>query len=100
MLKTYRLYGCNVGERSVRNKEMLCFFDTTLHEASFVLIIVQLCAARKDLDNLQLAQNRAARLALHCQMADINTMHASFSWLRVEESLKTSLLFIRNINVL
>ena len=32
-------------------------------------------AAKKDLEKLQLAQNRAARLALHCnQRANINTM--------------------------
>ena len=56
-------------------------------------------AAKKDLVKLQLAQNRAARLALHCnQRANINTMHASLSWLRVEERLTASLLvFIRNI---
>ena len=42
-------------------------------------------AARKDIVRLQLAQNRVARLALHCnQRADINTTHASLSWLRVE----------------
>ena len=50
----------------------------------------------------QLAQNRAARFALNCnQRADINTMQASLSWLRVEERLTASLLiFIRNMNVL
>jgi hypothetical protein len=48
-------------------------------------------AARRDyyyyyLVKLQLDQNRAACLALHCnQRADINTMHASLSWLRVED---------------
>jgi hypothetical protein len=26
--------GCKDGERSARNKEMLCFFDTTTHKAS------------------------------------------------------------------
>jgi hypothetical protein len=31
---TYRFNGCKDGERSVRNKEMFCFFDTTLHKAS------------------------------------------------------------------
>ena len=41
--------------------------------------------AKKDLVKLQLAQNRAARLALHYnQRADINTTYASHSWLRVE----------------
>jgi hypothetical protein len=58
-------------------------------------------AAKKYLVKLQLAQNRAARLALHCnQRANINTMHASLSWLRVEERLTASPIFIRNINVL
>ena len=38
-------------------------------------------AARKDLVKLQLAQNRATHLELHCnQRADINTMHASLTW--------------------
>ncbi|XP_045546557.1 uncharacterized protein isoform X1 [Salmo salar] len=64
--------------------------------------VVWSSAARKDLVKLQLAQNRAARFALNCnQRADINTMHASLSWLRVEERLTASLLiFIRNMNVL
>jgi hypothetical protein len=55
-------------------------------------------AARKYQVKLQLAQNRAAHLSLHCnQRADINTMHGSLSWLRVEERLTaTILLFIRN----
>ena len=45
--------------------------------------VVWFSAARKDLVKLQLAQNRAARFALHCNhRADINTMHASLSWLR------------------
>ena len=58
-------------------------------------------AAKKDLVKLQLAQNGAARLVLHCnQRANINTMHASLPWLRVEETLTASLLFIRNIHVL
>ena len=59
-------------------------------------------AAEEGLVKLQLAQNRAACLALHCnQRADINTMYASLSWLRVEGRLTASLiLFIRNINVL
>ena len=50
-------------------------------------------AAKKDLVKLQLAQNSAARLALQCnQRANMNTMHASLSWLRVEERLTASLL--------
>ena len=63
--------------------------------------VVWLSAARKYLVKLQLAQNRAALLALHCnQRADINTIHASLSWLRVEERLTASLICIRNIHVL
>ena len=61
--------------------------------------VVWSSAARKYLVKLQLAQNRAAHFALHCnQRANINNMHASLSWLRVEERLTASLLvFIRNI---
>ena len=48
-------------------------------------------AARGDLVKLQLVQNRVAPLALHCnQKTDINTMHASLSWLRVKERLTAS----------
>jgi hypothetical protein len=56
-------------------------------------------AGEKDLAKLQLAQNRAARLALNCTYrTKINNMHASLSWLRVDERLTASdLLFIRNI---
>ena len=59
-------------------------------------------SAKKELVKLQLAQNGVSLLALHCnQAANINTMHASFPWLRVEERLTASLLvFIRNIHVL
>ena len=60
--------------------------------------VVWSSVARKDLVKLQLAQNRVARFALNCnQRADINTMHASLSWLRVEERLTASLLFIRKV---
>jgi hypothetical protein len=35
---------------------------------------------------LQLAQNRVARLALQCKLqANVNSMHVSLSWLKVEE---------------
>ena len=67
---------------------------------SFVVCYLDYCpvvwssAASHDLVKLQLAQHRAARRALYCnQWADINTMHASLSWLRVESLL----LFIWNI---
>ena len=42
---------------------------------------------------LQLAQNRAARLALGCtQRANTNHMNVNLSWLKVEEKLTSSLL--------
>ena len=61
--------------------------------------VIWASAAKKDLVKLQLAKNRALRLDLHCnQRADINTMHASLSWLRVEERLTASLLlFIKTL---
>ena len=64
--------------------------------------VVWSSAGRKYLVKLQLAQDKGARFALNCnQRADINTMHASLSWLRVEERPNASLLvFIRNIHVL
>ena len=55
--------------------------------------VVWSSAARKYLVKLQLAQNRVAHLALHCnQKADINTIQATLSWLRVEKRLTMSLL--------
>jgi hypothetical protein len=82
MVKTSRFNSCKDGESSVRNKEILCFYDTTLQVLqALVLSYLDCCpvmwsrAAKKDLVKLQLAQNRAARLALHCnQRANINTM--------------------------
>jgi hypothetical protein len=48
---------------------------------------------------LQLAQNRAARLALECtQRANINNIHVNFSWLKVEE--RSLLVFVRGIDML
>ena len=109
MVKTYRFNGCKDGERYVCTKEMLCFFDTTLDKVLQALVLSHLfycpviwsSAAKKDLVKLQLALNRATRRALHCnQRANINTMHARCSWLRVEERLTESLLvFIRKITV-
>jgi hypothetical protein len=51
---------------------------------------------------LQLAQNRAVRLALGCtQRANINDMHVNPSWLKVEERLTSSLLvLVRGIDML
>ena len=70
-------------KKQVLQAIVLCYLD--------YCPVVWSSASRKDLVRLQLAQNRAARLALHCnQRADINTMHASLSWLRVEEWLTAS----------
>ena len=50
-------------------------------------------ATKRDLGKLQLAQNRAARLALKStRRANINDMHVNLSWLKVEERLTSSLL--------
>ena len=51
---------------------------------------------------LQLAQNRAARLALGCtQKANIINMHVNLYWLKVKERLTSSLLlFMRGIDML
>ena len=75
MVKTYTFNGCKDGERSGCNKEMLCFFDTTVQKKqvlqALVLSKLDYCTvvwsrvARKDLVKLQLAQNRAARFALN-----------------------------------
>ena len=85
MVKTYRLNGCKNGERSVHNKE-ICSAFLTPHSTKQVLQalvlsnldycpVVWSSAAKKDLVNLQLVQNRAACLTRHCnQRADINTM--------------------------
>jgi hypothetical protein len=98
-----------MGERSVRNKEMLCFSDTTLHKVLQALVLsypvycpdIWSSAANKDLVKLELAHNRETQLALHCnQRANINTMQASMSWLRIEERMTASLLvFTRKMNV-
>jgi hypothetical protein len=57
---------------------------------------------KKDLGKLQLAQNRAARLALGCTWrANINNMHVNLSWLKVEERWTSSLLlFMIGIDML
>ena len=59
-------------------------------------------ATKKDVGKLQLAQNRAAQLALGCtQRANINNMHVNLSWLKVEEKLTSSILvFVRGIDML
>ena len=67
------------------------FFDasTVLVVQDLVLFHLYYCpvtwssAAKKDLVKLQLAQNRAAQLALNCTYRTDNNMHASLSWLSV-----------------
>lgn len=56
-------------------------------------------ASKQELNKIQLTQNRAARLALHCSMRDsVEGMHARLLWMRVEERLAYSLvMYIRNI---
>ena len=58
-------------------------------------------ADKKHLSKLQIAQNKAARLALHCPSGvrlSTERLHASLSWLRVEERLTCNLVsFFRNI---
>ena len=53
------------------------------------------------INSLQVAQNKAARLALHCPLGvrqSTERLHASLSWLRVEERLACNLVsFLRNI---
>ena len=60
-------------------------------------------ATKRDLGKLQLAENRAARLALKCTriVININDMHVNLSWLKVEERLTSSLLvFVRSVDML
>ena len=54
---------------------------------------------KRDLGKLQLAQNRAAQLALKCtQRANIINMHVNISWLKVEMRLASSLLiFVKGV---
>uniref|UniRef100_A0A4W5P3U4 Reverse transcriptase domain-containing protein n=1 Tax=Hucho hucho TaxID=62062 RepID=A0A4W5P3U4_9TELE len=56
-------------------------------------------AAKKDIKKLQMAQNRAARLSLHCSnRMNIIKMHQNLSWLHVKNKLLSSLLiFFRNV---
>ena len=55
-------------------------------------------AIKRDLGKLQLAQNMAAQLALKSTQEANNDMHVNLSWLKVEESLTSSLLaFVRSV---
>ena len=56
-------------------------------------------ASKQELGKLQLAQNKAARLALHCSVrTSVDSMHARLSWMRVNERLAYSLImFLNNV---
>ena len=59
-------------------------------------------ATKRDLGKLQLAQNRAAWLALKSTWgANVNDMHVNLSWLKVEERFtKTSNEEVRGVDKL
>ena len=59
-------------------------------------------ASKQELNKIQLTQNRAARLALHCSFrTSIEKMHNELSWMKVNERLACSLiLFFKNIYTL
>ena len=61
--------------------------------------VVWSCATTKDLQKLQLAQNKAARLALHCSpRTSVDSMHDALLWLKVKDRLMCNLLiFFRNV---
>ncbi|KAK6320212.1 hypothetical protein J4Q44_G00093190 [Coregonus suidteri] len=82
-----------------RGMSVIKIFSAFLTQKSTVLVVqalvlshIDYCpviwssAAKQYLAKMHLAQNRAARLALNCtNRTNINNMHASLSWLRVEE---------------
>ena len=57
-------------------------------------------AAKEDLSKLQIAQNRAARLALRCSArSSIDWMHEALSWLTVNQRITVSLIvFMFNLH--
>ena len=55
--------------------------------------VVWSAATKVELSKLQLVQNRAARLCLHCSTrTNVAYMHAQLTWLSVEQKLNCSLL--------
>ena len=58
-------------------------------------------AAKTQIQKLQIAQNKAARLALHCsKRTHIVDMHRDLSWLSVEKRLQSRVItFFRNVQV-
>ena len=89
---------------------MLFLLNKTIHKAgptgpSFVapwLLFSHVVRCHKEGLTLQLAQNRAARLALKCTLrANVNNMHVNLSWLKAEERLTSSLpVFARSVDKL
>ena len=89
-------------------KVLLCILNSTINKAgptspSFVApgLLWSGHATKRDLGKLQMAQDRAARLAFGCtQRANINNKHVNLSRLKVAERLTSSLLvFVRGIDV-
>lgn len=73
-----------MGRKHLHSQEMLFFSNTTLDEASSA-------------DSGTGQDNRAARVELGFTIrANINNMHNQLTWLKVDERLKTSLLFFIN----
>lgn len=57
--------------------------------------VVWSSAAQKHLRKLQIAQNRAARVVLHCSFrASVHEMHIKLSWLTVEAKVKYNLFLL------
>ena len=108
MVKTFDALVAKMG-RSLSIIVMLCLLNNTISKAgpagpSFVtpwLLFSHVVRCNKTC-KLQLAQNRAARMALGCtQGANINNMYVNLFWLKVEERLTSSLLlFMRGIDML
>ena len=86
---------------------MLCDPPITIDQTTETLVLSHLdycsiiwsSANQRDLGKLQLAQNRAARLALQCpSRSNVDVMHGKLSWVKVKDGLTVSLIvFLRNI---
>ena len=82
-------------------QDVQMFIDDQQGQIIIITVDVEGATGQHLRSKCQLSKNRVARLALHRnQRADKNTMHASVSWLRVEERLAVSLLFFIRNNVL
>lgn len=89
-----------------RSAYLLSDTTTKLVTQSLVLSNLDYCptiwssASKQELAKLQLTQNRAARLVLHCSVrSSVDGMHARLSWMKVEDRLACSLvLYLKNIH--